>query len=81
MTHILAQDFFRDLLQYGIVSSWEEFCILVTGQKSFNGTTLTLEDLEVTALALEAEFDVTRVLITEIYDILRHHRITIQSHI
>jgi len=81
MTHILAQDFFRDLLQYGIVSSWEEFCILVTGQNSFNGTTLTLEDLEVTALALEAAFDVKRALIADFIEHLKHHRITIQSHI
>lgn len=80
MINLLAQNLFSDPCKYHLVSSWEEFCTLVIGQNSFHGHTLTLDDLEVTIMALETTLDVRRAVYGDFIKHLQTHHIDLNQH-
>lgn len=76
MAYLIALQLFRDLVDIGAITSWEEFCYLVVGQNSFDQITPTVEDLELAVLAIKVAYDVKLALVHDKLDsYTRHHTI------
>lgn len=77
MMYFLMIDIFRDFMSLGLVSSYEEFCLLLCGAPELGD--FTIEDLEILLLAQNVALDVKAAIYNDQAKIIQQHLRTVET--